>query len=115
MPELWVENFLSVPNLADAGLDKPERSLKVETATRTVDLLIGKVSREVEKKAPEEFDEIRKRDADEYLRVTLKEGVYDGSFIAEVLVKGGLKLKMLREEEIDLEDVFMGITKGITN
>src|SRR5437667_5644198 len=28
----------------------------------------------VEKKAPEEFDEIRKRDADEYLRVTLKDG-----------------------------------------
>ncbi|HEX4592545.1 MAG TPA: ABC transporter ATP-binding protein, partial [Gemmataceae bacterium] len=69
----------------------------------------------VEKKAPEEFDEIRKRDADEYLRVTLKEGVFDGSFIADALVKGGLKLKMLREEEIDLEDVFMGITKGITN
>ena len=27
----------------------------------------------------------------------------------------GCKLKMLKEEEIDLEDVFMGITKGITN
>jgi ABC-2 type transport system ATP-binding protein len=69
----------------------------------------------VEKKAPEEFDEIRKRDADEFLRVTLKDGIFDGSFIAETLVKGGLKLKLLREEEIDLEDVFMGITKGITN
>ena len=32
-----------------------------------------------------------------------------------MLVKHGFRLKMLAEEEIDLEDVFMGITKGITN
>jgi ABC-2 type transport system ATP-binding protein len=49
------------------------------------------------------------------LRVELNDGVHDGSFIADVLVSGGLKLRMLREEEIDLEDVFMAITKGITN
>jgi ABC-2 type transport system ATP-binding protein len=49
------------------------------------------------------------------LRVTLNDGVADGSFIAELLMKQGLRLKMLKEEEIDLEDVFMGITKGITN
>jgi ABC-2 type transport system ATP-binding protein len=52
---------------------------------------------------------------DEGLLVTLKDDVIDGSFIAETLVRGGLRLKMLKEEEIDLEDVFMGITKGITN
>jgi ABC-2 type transport system ATP-binding protein len=69
----------------------------------------------VERKEPEEFDEIRKRDADEFLKVTLKEGVFDGSFIARLLIENGLSLKMLKEEEIDLEDVFMGITKGITN
>jgi len=69
----------------------------------------------VERKQLEEFEELRKQDADEFLKVTLKDGVSDGSFIAETLVKNGLKLKMLREEEIDLEDVFMGITKGITN
>ena len=49
------------------------------------------------------------------LLVTLNEGVTDGSFIAEILVKNGFRLKSLKEEEIDLEDVFMGITKGITN
>jgi ABC-2 type transport system ATP-binding protein len=49
------------------------------------------------------------------LRVTLNDDVHDGSFIAEVLMKNGFRLKMLKEEEIDLEDVFMGITKGITN
>jgi ABC-2 type transport system ATP-binding protein len=48
-------------------------------------------------------------------KVTLNDGVVDGSFLAELLVKNGFKLKMLKEEEIDLEDVFMGITKGITN
>jgi ABC-2 type transport system ATP-binding protein len=69
----------------------------------------------VERKTPDEFEEIRKADTDEYLQVTLKDGVADGSFIAVLLVQNGMKLKMLREEEIDLEDVFMGITKGITN
>jgi ABC-2 type transport system ATP-binding protein len=49
------------------------------------------------------------------IRVTLNDGITDGSFIAEALVKTGFRLKMLREEEIDLEDVFMAITKGITN
>ena len=52
---------------------------------------------------------------DDSLRVTLNDDVHDGSFIAELLVKNGFRLKMLREEEIDLEDVFMAITKGITN
>jgi ABC-2 type transport system ATP-binding protein len=52
---------------------------------------------------------------DETLHVALGDGVHDGSFIADVIVKNGLRLKMLREEEVDLEDVFMGITKGITN
>jgi ABC-2 type transport system ATP-binding protein len=49
------------------------------------------------------------------LRVTLNDGISDGSFLAEELLKNGYRLKMLKEEEIDLEDVFMGITKGITN
>jgi len=30
-------------------------------------------------------------------------------------VRAGYKLKTLHEEEVNLEDVFMGITKGITN
>ena len=52
---------------------------------------------------------------DDTMKVTLNDGVHDGSFIADILVKNGFRLKMLKEEEIDLEDVFMGITKGITN
>src|SRR5262249_26942743 len=50
-----------------------------------------------------------------HLRVTLNDGVTDGSFMVDVLMKNGLRLKTFKEEEIDLEDVFMGITKGITN
>src|SRR5215471_15129298 len=39
------------------------------------------------------------------LRVTLTDGQRDGSFLAEELMKNGYRLKMLKEEEIDLEDV----------
>jgi ABC-2 type transport system ATP-binding protein len=49
------------------------------------------------------------------MRVTLGDNAVDGSFLAEILMKNGFRLTMLKEEEIDLEDVFMGITKGITN
>lgn len=49
------------------------------------------------------------------LIVTLRDQIQDGSFIAEILVKNGFRLKLLKEDEIDLEDVFMGITKGITS
>ena len=52
---------------------------------------------------------------EDVIQVTLREGSQEGSFLAEMLVKNGFRLKMLKEEEIDLEDVFMGITKGITN
>jgi ABC-2 type transport system ATP-binding protein len=58
---------------------------------------------------------VEPRVEDDCLRVTLNDAVHDGSFIPELLLQNGLRLKMFKEEEIDLEDVFMGITKGITN
>jgi ABC-2 type transport system ATP-binding protein len=61
------------------------------------------------------IDEVEHKTQDDYLLVTLGEGVQDGSFIADSLIKNGFRLKMLREEAVNLEDVFMGITKGITN
>ncbi len=61
------------------------------------------------------IETIEHKEADDHLVVTLREGISDGSFIPEILVRGGFRLKMIKEEEIDLEDVFMGITKGITN
>src|SRR5262245_16974263 len=49
------------------------------------------------------------------IKVSLRDGNEDGSFLPERLIHDGYKLRMFKEEEIDLEDVFMGITKGITN
>ena len=49
------------------------------------------------------------------LRVTLKDGVGDGSALAQSLIGSGFSLKMLKEEEVNLEHVFMSITQGITN
>jgi len=46
---------------------------------------------------------------------TLVDGNGDCSFIADILVREGFKLTMLKEEEINLETAFMRLTKGITN
>jgi ABC-2 type transport system ATP-binding protein len=46
---------------------------------------------------------------------TLNDGSSDASFIADILVREGFKLMMLKEEEINLETAFMRLTKGITN
>jgi ABC-2 type transport system ATP-binding protein len=51
----------------------------------------------------------------ECLRVELQDGVTDASPLAEMLMRQGLRLKTFKEEEVDLEDVFLEITKGITN
>jgi ABC-2 type transport system ATP-binding protein len=48
-------------------------------------------------------------------RVTLPDGAADGGGIARTLVGEGLTLKTLREEEVNLEHVFLAITKGVTN
>ena len=58
---------------------------------------------------------VESKEGGEMLQVTLNDQIEDGSFIADLLVRNNLRLKMLREEQINLEDVFMAITKGITN
>jgi ABC-2 type transport system ATP-binding protein len=63
----------------------------------------------------EGIDEVEHKTTDDYLLVTLAQGLDDGSFIAEALIQAGFRVKMLKEEAVNLEDVFMGITKGITN
>lgn len=54
-------------------------------------------------------------DETKVMRLTLRDGVSDGSAIAQTLVSEGFALRTLKEEEVNLEHVFMGITKGITN
>ena len=49
------------------------------------------------------------------VRVALCAGRDDGSFIPERLIAERFKLHSFKEEEIDIEDVFLTITKGITN
>lgn len=48
------------------------------------------------------------------LKVTLKDHESDVSVVAEILVKGGVRLVGLREEEMGLEEVFLRVTRGST-
>ncbi len=47
------------------------------------------------------------------LEVALHEGTADWSFIPQLLVQGGFKLTLLKEEEVNLETAFMRLTKGM--
>jgi ABC-2 type transport system ATP-binding protein len=58
---------------------------------------------------------VKEREEDGGLRVTLNDGAHDGSFIIDLLMKNGLRIKMFKEEEINLENVFLELTKGITS
>src|ERR1700678_4068384 len=44
---------------------------------------------------------------DHCLRVTLNDGVCDGSFMVDLLMKNGMRLKTFKEEEVNLEHVFL--------
>ncbi|MCI0357142.1 MAG: ABC transporter ATP-binding protein [Planctomycetaceae bacterium] len=45
--------------------------------------------------------------------VTLKQGIEDYSDLSPRLIQGGHKLKLFREEEVNLESAFMALTKGL--
>src|SRR5262245_367487 len=47
------------------------------------------------------------------LVATLKKGVEDYSELSALLVQAGHKIKLFREEEINLESAFMALTKGL--
>jgi ABC-2 type transport system ATP-binding protein len=49
------------------------------------------------------------------VRVALRAGHDDGSFIPERLIADKFKLRSFREEEINIEDVFLTLTLGITS
>jgi ABC-2 type transport system ATP-binding protein len=49
------------------------------------------------------------------LDVRLKNDQEDGGFIPERLIQAGFRLKAFKEKEVNIEDVFMRITKGITS
>jgi ABC-2 type transport system ATP-binding protein len=45
--------------------------------------------------------------------VTLKKGVEDYSELSSLLIGSGYRLKLFREEEVNLESAFMALTKGL--
>ncbi len=51
---------------------------------------------------------------DGHVNVTLRENVTDYSDLPTALIDGGFKLKLFREDELNLETAFMALTKGIT-
>jgi hypothetical protein len=53
--------------------------------------------------------------ADDRIRVTLRDHGTDPAFLAEALVRAGLGVRELREDEIGLEKVFLHVTRGETH
>ena len=49
----------------------------------------------------------------EQIVVTLKKGIEDYSDLSPLLISAGHKLKLFREEEVNLESAFMALTKGL--
>jgi ABC-2 type transport system ATP-binding protein len=47
------------------------------------------------------------------LTVTLKKGIEDYTDLSPLLIQAGHKIKLFREEEINLESAFMALTKGL--
>jgi ABC-2 type transport system ATP-binding protein len=62
-----------------------------------------------------EVDSVKPDPKGESVEVKLKEGHEDGSFLPERLIADGFRLRAFKEKEVNLENVFMEITKGITN
>ena len=94
-----------------------EAIAKVRTK-RVYIVSVGPEMNEVAAKKLEQYLEVESVDVTKEagtIRVTLKDGEGDGCFIPERLIAEKFKLLTFNEEQINLEDVFMGITKGITN
>jgi ABC-2 type transport system ATP-binding protein len=47
------------------------------------------------------------------IAVTLRDGIEDYSDLSALLVQAGYKIKLFREEEVNLESAFMALTKGL--
>ena len=94
-----------VQGVQDQFTQKPGYRLRVaDHPQRALELLRERP--EIAEAEPEE-------DSDR-IRVVLANGQANGSVIAEIIVNGGLQLTGLEEEEMDLEDVFLQVTRGDT-
>jgi len=101
--------------LFNGDVDQAIRQVRTK---RVYVVSVGKEQNELGVKKCETFPEVElvelAREAESF-KVTLRDGCDDGSFIPERLIAEQFRLKSFQEEQINLEDVFMGITKGITN
>tara|TARA_B100001250_G_scaffold406204_1_gene424861 strand:+ start:1359 stop:2336 length:978 start_codon:yes stop_codon:yes gene_type:complete len=61
-----------------------------------------------------EISDVELQEDESRIRVELVDPEADASIIASVIVNGGLKLTALESEEMNLEDVFLQVTRGET-
>ncbi len=80
--------------------------VRPESADRAEEVLLSLVNAP----EPETLMSVE-RDGDEF-DVLLPVTAEDWSFLSEKLIAAGVKVREVKEQEIDLEDVFMKITKG---
>jgi ABC-2 type transport system ATP-binding protein len=98
--------------------DTVDAAIRQVRQKRTYHVSVGKEQNELAAKRLETYPEVEQVELEpqgEDVKVVLRDGHEDGTIIPERLIQQGFKLRSFKEEEIDLEDVFMGITKGITN
>ncbi|MGL6095152.1 MAG: ABC transporter ATP-binding protein [Fimbriiglobus sp.] len=95
-----------------------EEAIRQVRQKRVFIVSVGDGQNELAAKKIEAYPEIELvelRGQGESVRATLRDENGDGSFIPQRLIMDGMKLKSFKEEDVNLEDVFLGITKGITN
>ena len=89
------EQFTQKPGYRLRVADNPERAL------------------ELLRERPEIAEAELEEDSDR-IRIVLADGQANGGMIAEIIVNGRLQLTGLEEDEMDLEDVFLQVTRGET-
>ncbi len=89
---------------------------EVMKKAREAQMLHIKVTENPEQAAKliEQHDEIQSVSMNgEQIDVILKQNVFDYSFLPSLLFDAGYKLKLFKEEEVNLETAFMELTKGV--
>ena len=103
--------------LFNGSVEEAEEQVRKIRGGRAYLVSVGDRNAEAVKRLAE-FKEVASAELDPKLpliRVALRTGLDDGSFIPERLIAEKFKLHSFREEEINIEHIFLTITKGITN
>jgi ABC-2 type transport system ATP-binding protein len=95
-----------------------EAAIQQVRGRATFTVSVGTERNEEAAKRIETYSEVESVNHDQKtssIDVKLKDGLEDGSFLPERLIHAGFRLKVFKEKEVNIEDVFMRITKGITS